>query len=226
MPTVIWEFVPDVVALERRRTRVRLVALALSVLLVALGWLTFGVAGGMVAVGVMVVVNLTVHAWARGMVVAGPQRVFVDVADDLLTFEGPDIYRRAPGDEAFDEVDEVTVPLDRATRVTVYPATTRTVDGPGPPSQFHLVVDVTIADGTRWCVSFDRRIPFRIGGELALVDAIADHVGPRWVDPLDDRLADLLAASVVEGDDEHDHDRFGALDRRRLDDWRDVVSDA
>lgn len=204
MVSVLWEFVPDPAALQRRRTLVRLVALAASVVLVWAGWISFGPPGGMVALVVMLIVNLTVHAWSRGLVVGGPQRVLLD--DGVLVFEGPEVFVRTAGDDGFESVEADSISLAFADRVTVYPSTTRFDDGAAGLTQFHLVVDVATSDGDRWCASFDRRIPFRIAGELGLVEAISDAAAHRWRD----------ADSAVFDDE----DNFGELDRRRLDDWR------
>ena len=221
-PRILWQHVPDVAGRRRLRTTVRFGTLATMVLLLVIGWQLFGVTGGLVALLVMVTATLLVEAWGRSTPETGPQRIWLDMGE--LCVEGPDVYRRIPGEEAFerDEVDPVDVDVDDdvedagdadeplalpvvdltdVARASVYPATTRTEGVEGPPVGFHLVVDLTTRDGSRRCIVFDRRIPFRVSGELALVDAVRRVFGDRWHEP-------------------PEHDTFGEIDERRLADWR------
>lgn len=224
-PRIVWQHVPDPVGRRRLRTRVRFGALAVSVLLVVGAWRTLGVTAGLVAVGVMLVVTVLVEAWGRSSPEVGAQRIWLD--DDELCVEGPEVYRRGPSDDAFEldhapegrerdaeddgEPDERSesdgpmalpvVALGDIASGTVYPATTRADGVAGPPVGFHLVVDLERSDGSRMCIVFDRRIPFRVAGERALAEAVRETLGDRrWRDP--------PAADV-----------FGELDERRLADW-------
>lgn len=211
-PTIIWQHVPDPRARRRLRTRVRFGTLGVLVALVALGWWAFGPGGGLAAVLVMVTVTLLVEAWGRSTPLDhGPQRIWLDRGE--VCVEGPVVYRREPGDDAFDLDDPVdpdpgdgpmALPVIALTEVawaSVYPSTTRADGVEGPPVGHHLVLDLGRRDGGRSCIVFDRRIPFRIAGELALVDAVRLAVGDRWRELPPD-------------------DPFGEPDARRLGDWR------
>ncbi|MEX2626323.1 MAG: hypothetical protein WD225_05530 [Ilumatobacteraceae bacterium] len=228
MPRIVWQHVPDTVGRRRLRTRVRFGALAVTVLLVVGAWQALGVAAGLAAVGVMLVVTVLVEAWGRSTPETGAQRIWLDAGE--LCVEGPDVYRREAGEDAF-ECDDVDVDdedvaggsasdgdLDAGSDAdhpmalpvvelgdiawgTVYPATTRADGIAGPPVGFHLVVDLARSDGSRVCIVFDRRIPFRVRGEQALSEAVREVVGDRrWREPPAE-------------------DAFGEIDERRLADW-------
>lgn len=225
-PTILWQYVPDVAGRRRLRSQVRFGSLGVLVVLVASAWWLLGVTAGLVAVLVMVLVTVAVEAWGRSSPDdPGPQRVWLDAGE--LCVEGADVYRRDPGDDGFvgedheDHEDEgdggdgggvddqrvdapMAFPLAALTDVawaSVYPATTRAEGLEGPPVGYHLVVDLGLRDGARRCAVFDRRIPFRVGGELALADAVRGAFGDRWRPP-----------PPVEP--------FGEPDERRLGDWR------
>lgn len=215
-PTIVWQFVPDVVGRRRLRTRVRFGVLAVAVLGVAAGWTVAGLAGGFVALLVMLTVTLLVEAWARSAPEAGVQRIWLDQGE--LCVEGPEVFRRAADDDGF-EVDPLpdgagdpgaiealpVVALVDVTAASVYPSTTKDSSGAGPGTHHHLVVDLELGDASRCCVVFDRRIPFRIAGERSLVEAVRRLVGDRWRD--------------------RPGEPFGEIDRRRLSDWRSTDGD-
>lgn len=199
---VVWVHRPDPLMRRRVRTQVRFGALGVSVLLVALGWVVFGVAGGLAGLALMVFITLTVESWARG----GPDDTahWIWLDGQMLCADGPELYVREVGADAFEHVPEPpgrVIRLDELAWASVYPSVT---DDQGR-RDFHLVVDLATGDGERRCLVLDRRIPFRIGGELALAEAIGHLVGHRWRDP--------------SGDDTFGDDAFGELDRRRLADW-------
>jgi hypothetical protein len=220
-PTIVWQFVPDVAGRRRLRSQVRFGTLAATVTLVGLAWWVFGVAGGLVAVLVMLTLTFLVEAWGRSTPDdVGPQRIWLDAGE--LCAEGADVYQQAPGDDGFerDERDEhdddhldeqvgdgpMALPVVALTDVawaSVYPATTRADGVEGPPVGHHLVLDLGTRGGGRCCIVFDRRIPFRVAGEVGLVDAVRLLVGDRWRAP-------------------PPPDPFGAPDERRLGDWRAV----
>lgn len=200
-PVVVWEFVADAAGRRRLLTRARFTLLAVGVVAVAAGWRLGGLLGGLIALAVVLLVVMVVESWGRSAPDAGPQRMWID--GGALHVEGPDLYVRDAGAEAFEHrpLDGGAVlVLDDVVWASVYPSTTRDHDAkPTPPPEFHLVVDTCDADGVRRCIVFDRRIPFRIPAELDLVDAVRAVVD-QWREP-----------STV--------DAFGELDERRLADW-------
>lgn len=196
---LVWGHLPDPVARRRLRSQVRFTALVISLLLVLLGWAVLGVAGGLAGVAVMVLVTLTVESWARGGRDETVHRIWVE--GDMLCADGPELFvRDGDGFEHVPDPPVAVADLDRLEQVSVYPSIT---DDDGR-REFHLVVDLADRDGERRCLVLDRRIPFRIAGELGLVTALHELVGPIWRDP--DGL----------------HDTFGELDQRRLADWASV----
>jgi hypothetical protein len=202
----IWAFEPDVAGRRRLLVRARLVLLAVTVVTVGLSLGRFGVLGGLIALAVALLIAMVVESWGRSTPDAGPQEVWLEAGS--LVAEGPDLYVRAVDDDGFErhehpsgDVIEVGHVADIAW-ASVYPSTTRLDDvRPAPPPEFHLVLDVQTRDGERRCVVFDRRIPFRIGGEVALADAAATLLGDRYREPPID-------------------DPFGEIDERRLGDWQ------
>lgn len=198
-PDLVWVHLPDPDARRHVRTQVRFGALGVSVLLVAVGWTVLGVAGGLAGVAVMLLVTVTVESWARG----GPDEIEhrIWVEDGMLCADGPELFEH-DGD-GFEHIAEPSIGvgrLDELRWASVYPSVT---DDEGR-RDFHLVVDLVDRDGERRCLVLDRRIPFRIGGELALAAAVHGVVGHRWREP-----------SELD-------DTFGELDERRLADWASV----
>jgi hypothetical protein len=201
----IWAFEPDVAGRRRVLVRARLVLLALAVVAVGIALGRFGVLGGLIALALAVLIALLVESWGRSTPDAGPQEVWLEAGSLLV--EGPDLYVRAAAADGFDreehppgEIVEVGE-LAQVARASVYPSTTRLDVRPTPPPEFHLVLDLQMHDGERRCVVLDRRIPFRIGAEVALAHAAAALFGHRYREPPID-------------------DPFGEIDRRRLADWR------
>lgn len=203
----VWAFGPDVERQRTVRSAVRLVAVALGATAVVAGAVLGGVPGGFAGVAVLAALTLATGWWARGVVDAGPQRVVLverdGVAEEFVV-EGPEVYERAVGDDGFELQDHPSgfahLDLRDAIAVSVYPAVTHSEIASGPAVGFHLVLDTTRADGSRRVAAFDRRIPFRISGERALADAVAEVCGDRWIP--------------------EPGDTFGELDRRRLADWQ------
>lgn len=195
---LVWAHQPDPGARRRVRSQVRFAGLAVSVLFVVLGWTLFDIAGGLAGVAVMLFVTVTVESWARG----GPdERAHVLWVDhlDVLCADGPELYvHDGEGFEHIAEPPEQIIDLADVSWASVYPSTT---DGEPGGREFHLVVDLSHRDGGRRCLVLDRRIPFRIGGELGLALGVHELVGDRWRDPDDVP------------------DTFGELDGRRLTDW-------
>jgi hypothetical protein len=206
----VWAFEPDLAGRRRLLVRARLVLLAVTVIGVGLALGRSGVLAGLITLAVALLIAMVVESWGRSTPDAGPQEVWLEA--DTLLVEGPDLYVRVTDDPTADmgferaeypaggviEVGE----LSQVAWASVYPSTTRLDDvRPAPPLEFHLVLDVQMRDGDRRCVVFDRRIPFRIGGEVALAEAAATLFGHRYRQPPID-------------------DPFGEIDERRLADWR------
>lgn len=196
---LVWIHLPDHDARRRLRTQVRFGALGVSVLLVLLGWSLLGVSGGLAALAVMLLITLTVEAWARGGPDDTVHRIWLD--GDTLCADGPEVFERdGDGFELVAEPGLGVIDLVDVASASVYPSVT---DDEGQRG-FHLVVDLVERSGRRRCLVLDRRIPFRLGGELGLASSVQALVGSRWRDP------------------ETLHDTFGELDRRRLSDWASV----
>lgn len=109
-PRIVWQHVPDTVGRRRLRTRVRFGALTATVLLVVVAGWAFGVAAGLAAVGVMLVVTVLVEAWGRSTPEVGAQRIWLDAGE--LCVEGPDVYRRGAGEDAFERDDAADDDVD------------------------------------------------------------------------------------------------------------------
>lgn len=204
--TVIWEFVADVAARRRALLRLRIGVIGLAVVAVGLSLGRFGVLGGLIALAVSLLVAMTVESWGRSTPDAGPQEVWLEAG--TLFVEGPDLYVRVATDDGFEREEHPlgavieVADMAEVARASVYPSLTRFDEvGPTPPPEFHLVLDLQMRSGERRCVVLDRRIPFRIGGEVALAEAAAALFGDRYREPPID-------------------DSFGELDRRRLSDWQ------
>ncbi|CAN5602507.1 hypothetical protein BH23ACT3_BH23ACT3_13440 [soil metagenome] len=206
MTRTVWAFEPDVAGRRRLLVRARLVLLAMSVVAVGVALGRFGLLGGLIAFAVALLIAMVVESWGRSTPDAGTQELWLEA--DTLLVEGPDLYVRAADDDGFERQDHPPGAIIEAVEVaeiawaSVYPSITRLDDvRPTPPPEFHLVLDLQLGDGERRCVVFNRRIPFRIRGEVALEEAAATLFGHRYRRPPID-------------------DPFGEIDERRLSDWR------
>lgn len=206
MTRSIWAFEPDVVGRRRVLVRARLVLLAATVVSVGLSLGRFGVLGGLIALAVALLLAMVVESWGRSSPDAGPQEVWIEAG--TLLVEGPDLYLRAVTDDGFEREEHPPGSVIEVADVaevawaSVYPSITRFEEaGPTPPPEFHLVLDLQMRSSERRCVVLDRRIPFRIGGEVALAEATASLFGDRYREPPID-------------------EPFGEIDHRRLADWQ------